>query len=73
MQSTVLPPTGVLRLKQIIGDKKAGVPPLIPVCASTWWCGVKSGRYPSPVKLGPKTTAWRVEDIRKLIAEGVAA
>lgn len=73
MQPTALPPTGVLRIKQIIGDKKAGVPPLIPVSSSTWWVGVKSGRYPKPVKLGPKTTVWRVEDIRKLIAEGVTA
>jgi hypothetical protein len=23
---------------------------------------VKSGRYPKPVKLGPRITAWRVED-----------
>jgi prophage regulatory protein len=30
---------------------------------------VKSGRYPQPVKLGPRITAWRVEDIRRLIDE----
>jgi len=34
---------------------------------STWWAGVKSGRYPKPVKLGPCITSWRVEDIRTLI------
>lgn len=64
-----LPETGFLRLPQIIGDSKAQppVPALIPVCKSTWWAGVKSGRWPSPVKLGPRTTAWRVEDIRALI------
>ena len=39
----------------------------IPVGRSTWWAGVKSGRFPKPVKLGPRTTAWKVEDIRKLI------
>ncbi|HXD35423.1 MAG TPA: AlpA family phage regulatory protein, partial [Rhodanobacter sp.] len=33
----------------------------------TWWNGVRSGRFPKPVKLGPRTTAWRVEDIRALI------
>lgn len=37
--------------------------PLIPVSRSTWWAGVKSGRFPKPVKLGPRTTVWRVEDI----------
>ena len=65
--------TGYLRLRQIIGDPKADppIPAIIPVGKSTWWAGVKSGRYPQPVKsLGPRITAWRVEDIRRLIAEG---
>ncbi|QBQ53828.1 helix-turn-helix transcriptional regulator [Nitrosococcus wardiae] len=64
-----LPETGYLRLPQIIGNPKAEppIPPLIPVSKSTWWAGVKEGRFPKPVKLGPRTTAWRVEDIRALI------
>lgn len=62
-----LPETGYLRLRQIIGDAKAGVPPIIPVSKSTWWEGVRDMRYPAPVKLSPRTTAWRVEDIRALI------
>ena len=62
-----LPDTGFVRLKQIIGDPKAGVPPRIPVSSSTWWHGVKTGRYPKPVKLGPGITAWTVEGIRALI------
>lgn len=69
--STELPSTGFLRLVQIIGrsaTKNApAVPPLIPVCRSLWWAGVASGRYPRGVKLSPKCTAWRVEDIRDLI------
>jgi prophage regulatory protein len=50
-------------------DTKADppVPAVIPVSKSTWWDGVKSGRFPKPVKLGPRITAWRVEDIRGLI------
>ena len=61
--------TGFLRLTHIIGDPHANpaVPPLIPVSSSTWWAGVKSGRFPPPVKLGPRITAWRVEDIQVLI------
>lgn len=61
--------TGFLRLSQIIGHKKA-IPPiysLIPVSKSTWWAGVKSGRFPKPVKLGPRVTVWRREDILALI------
>ena len=68
-----LPDTGFLRLWQIIGDDRRSPPvtPLIPVKKSTWWAGVKDGRFPKPVKLGPRTTAWRVEDIRDLIENGV--
>jgi len=64
-----LPVTGFLRLPHIIGNPKARppIPPLIPVSKSTWWAGVKSGRYPAPVKLGPRVTAWPVESIRALI------
>jgi prophage regulatory protein len=43
----------------------------IPVSRSTWWAGVKSGRFPPPVFLGPRLPTWREEDIRKLIEEGV--
>lgn len=65
----LLPETGFLRLPQIIGNPKAQPPihPIIPVKKTAWWQGVKDGRYPAPVKLGPRTTAWRVEDIRALI------
>ncbi|MFX1763297.1 transcriptional regulator [Paraburkholderia sp. A1RI-2L] len=65
-----LPETGYLRLRQIIGDPLANppIPALIPVGKSTWWEGVRTGRYPPPIKtLGARITAWRVEDIRQLI------
>lgn len=64
-----LPETGFLRLPQIIGNKKTDppIPAIIPVSKSTWWQGIKTGRYPQPVKLGERCTAWRVEDIRALI------
>lgn len=57
-----LPQSGFVRLSSIL----APLGP-IPVGRSTWWEGVKSGRFPKPVKLGPRTTVWRVEDIRDLI------
>ncbi len=64
-----LPETGFLRLSQIIGNPKAEppIPPLIPIKKTAWWAGVKVGRYPQPVKLSPRVTCWRVEDIRRLI------
>lgn len=64
-----LPQTGYLRLPQIVGNPKAKppIPAIIPVSKSTWWQGVKEGRYPAGVKLSPRTTAWKVEDILSLI------
>lgn len=70
MNRTYLPETGYLRIHQIIGNPKADppIPALIPISKSSWWAGVKSGRFPQPTKvLGPRITAWRVEDIRALI------
>lgn len=63
-----LPDVGYLRLHQIIGNSKKGVPALIPVGRTSWWNGVKSGRFPKPVKLSPRVTAWPVNAIKQLIA-----
>ncbi len=64
-----IPQAGFLRLPQIVGDLKATPPiaPLIPVSRSTWWYGVKNGRFPQPVKIGERVTAWKADDIRQLI------
>ncbi len=57
----------LLRLHQIVGDRRKGIEPIIPVSRSTWWAGCKSGRFPKPVHLSKRITAWRVDDIRRLI------
>lgn len=64
-----LPETGYVRLAQIVGNSKAvpPIPAIFPIGKSTWWKGVRDNRYPKAVKLGPRVTAWRVEDIRQLI------
>lgn len=49
----------LLRLPQVLS--------LIPISKSSWWAGVKTGRYPSSVKLGERTTCWREQDIFDLI------
>lgn len=70
MQTSAIPESGFLRLNQIIGDARARppIPPIIPVSKSTWWAGVRSGRYPQPTRsLGARITAWRAQDIRALI------
>ncbi|MFZ5428035.1 MAG: helix-turn-helix transcriptional regulator [Thermodesulfobacteriota bacterium] len=58
-ESKQLPSTGFLRIRQVLE--------FIPVSRSAWWNGVKDGRYPAPVKLGPRTSAWHVGAIRELI------
>jgi prophage regulatory protein len=57
----LLPQAGFVRLPQVLQ--------IIPIGKSTWWAGIQSGRFPKGVKLGPRTTAWRVEDIRQLLLE----
>lgn len=61
MLGATLPPTGFLREKD--------VRTLIPMGRSTLWEKVKAGKFPKPVKLGPKITAWRVEDIKAYIEQ----
>lgn len=53
-----------LRLQQIVGTKSSPGP--IPISKSAWWAGVKDGRFPKPIKLGPRTTVWDEEDIDAL-------
>lgn len=60
------PRTGFVRLRSILAPQGP-----IPVSKSTWWQGVKDGRFPKPLKLGKATTVWRAEDIRQLIEQGV--
>jgi prophage regulatory protein len=52
-----------LRLREIVGPKG-----LIPVSRSTWWAGVRSGRFPKPVRLGARSVGWRESDLRDLAA-----
>ena len=60
-----LPATGFLRLPEVLR--------LYPVSRSTWWAGVRAGRYPQPVKLGERCTAWRAVDIIDLIERTASA
>lgn len=67
---------GFLRVNQIIGDPKRGIPGIIPISRSSWWQGVARGVYPQPVRHG-RVTFWRISDIQALVerisAEGLAA
>lgn len=57
-----LPATGYVRESQLI-------PSILPISSPTLWRWHKSGKFPSPVKLGPGVTAWKVEDVLAWMAE----
>jgi prophage regulatory protein len=57
----ILPEIGFVRLPQILA--------VLPMGKSTFWNRVKAGIYPKPKKLGAKISVWRVEDIRKILAD----
>lgn len=69
MQNLIFPPAGFFRLRQILGDAKRGIPAIFPVSKSTWFDGIKTGRYPAGVKLSARCTAWPVSDILALIEQ----
>jgi predicted DNA-binding transcriptional regulator AlpA len=56
-----MPQAGLMRLPEVLK--------YIPVSKSTFWAGVKSGRFPAPIKLTARTTAWRVRDILDFIEQ----
>jgi len=55
------------RLRDIIGDRKQGIRGIMPISRAAWYAGIKDGRYPKPVKLSEKTSAWRSSDIEALV------
>ena len=56
---SLIPTYGFLRLPQILA--------IVPISKSAWWEGCRTGRFPKPVKLGPRTTVWRAQDIAAFI------
>lgn len=42
------------------------IDPIIPVSSSSWWAGIKTGRFPQSIKLGPKTTVWKESEVLEI-------
>jgi len=75
MSIKLLPETGFIRLSSIIGAPNAvpPIPALLPISRSCWYEGIKSGRFPKPLKIyGQRIALYRVEDIRRLLESGSA-
>ncbi|AEB85663.1 MULTISPECIES: helix-turn-helix transcriptional regulator [Comamonadaceae] len=56
-----LPDTGFVRQKLLLS--------FVPFSKSTLWRRVNEGVFPAPIRLSVGITAWRVEDVRRWIAE----
>lgn len=57
-----LPSTGYVRQAFLLKT-------ILPFSAATLWRAVQQNRFPSPVRLSNRVTAWRVEDIRTWMNE----
>lgn len=64
MQSISHSQDALLRLPQVLE--------VFPVSRSTWFAGVKSGRFPAGVKMSRRMTGWRAEDIKGLLERAKA-
>lgn len=49
---------GFLRLPQVLE--------ILPISKSSWWKGIREGRFPKPYKLSERTSAWSRADIDAL-------
>lgn len=56
--------SGFLRITSIIAPNGP-----LPISRSTFFLWIQSGRWPKPVKLGKRISAWRVEDVRAALAQ----
>lgn len=59
----MLPSKGFARLWQVIGDPSRNALPVIPVSKAEWFRGVSAGTFPKPIKLSPRVTVWKAEEI----------
>lgn len=68
-----MPDSGYARQDQLVRNrKKPGIPVPLPFTASSLWRKVAAGTFPKPVKLGPRTTAWKVSDVRDWLVNQAA-
>lgn len=56
-----LPQEGFVRLPQVLH--------VLGISKTTFWDGIKKGRYPAPIKIGRRIAVWKVQDIRELITQ----
>lgn len=63
-----IPADGFMRLPQVLA--------IVPISKSHWWAMVRRGVAPSSVKLSPRCTAWRAQDVSRFceqVSAGLSA
>lgn len=63
----IFPDDGFVRVNQILGDRRKGIAPFLPISRAHWFQGIKQGIYPKGIKLSERVTVWRAQDIRSLV------
>lgn len=61
---SALPSSGLIRMRDLLGDRKKGYIGIVPFSEATLWQRVKDGTFPAPIKISANISAWRIEDIR---------
>lgn len=61
MNNSTFPVEGFVRLPQILS--------FLSISKSCFYKGIREGRFPAPVKLTVRTSAWRVSEIRKIVED----
>jgi prophage regulatory protein len=65
----VIPDQGFVRVHQLIGCRRRGLVPILPISRSGMYAAIREGRIPPPTKLGPKVIAWPAEQIKAMLEE----
>jgi prophage regulatory protein len=63
----VIPAEGFVRVSQLLGCRRRGIVPILPISRSGMYAAIRAGRIPPPIKLGPKVIAWPAEVVRAMI------
>lgn len=56
-----LPDSSMLNIKEVLA--------VVRISRSSWYAGIKDGKYPAPVHIGPASPRWKLGDVRK-VTEG---
>jgi prophage regulatory protein len=67
----VIPESGYVRVSQLLGCRRRGLVPILPVSRSGLYAWIRDGRWPAPIRIGPKVIAWKASVVREAL-DGMA-